>query len=309
LAAASFVDSRLLLWEVATGKAVHEDTDWANGLAISPDSRTLLLETRHGPLAGLHLLDLTTGKRRTIAELDKERIGPGVFSPNGKIAVVLGNNRAWTIDTETAKIVPGVQVDGGTFAIFFTPDGKHLVATSHKTIVRYETANWTATRKEFVWNFSPGWPGAVALSQDGKILAADTTENIKIIDLTKMEIVRSFDRDQPGLLAISRDGTKLAHANQSGGTAEVWNITSGDKLYDFKGHRNYLTGLCFDRSGNTLFTAGADGRLIRWISGNSKKEWQFPGLVRSIQLTPEGRHLMVNNGNGTVYLLRVDELE
>jgi len=47
--------------------------------------------------------------------------------------------------------------------------------------------------------------------------------------------------------------------------------------------------------------------LLEMPSGNRMKEWQFPGQVQSVAFAPDGRHLAVANGNGTLYVLRLAE--
>ncbi len=54
-----------------------------------------------------------------------------------------------------------------------------------------------------------------------------------------------------------------------------------------------------------LFSAGADGRVIHWVSRLDQKEWQLPFAVNGLALSGDGRHLVTGNGNGTIYVLRL----
>jgi hypothetical protein len=40
-------------------------------------------------------------------------------------------------------------------------------------------------------------------------------------------------------------------------------------------------------------------------SGKRRAEWRFPGRVRGLAFAADGRHLVLGNGNGTVYILRL----
>jgi len=180
-----------------------------------------------------------------------------------------------------------------------------LLTAGGTTCSVWDPTTRKAETRKYAWTFV-----TAVLSHDGKTLIADTTENIKIIDLANLEVIKSLDREgNAALIAVSRDGKKVAYVSQGSNAVKILNMTDGETLYDFKGHIQPISAICFDRKSEDLFTAGYDGRIIRWLSATSKQEWRVPGSVRSMQLSPEGRHLLVNNANGTAYVVRVEELE
>lgn len=44
-----------------------------------------------------------------------------------------------------------------------------------------------------------------------------------------------------------------------------------------------------------------------WDAATRRKlhAWTFPGDVRRVEYTPDGRHLITGNGKGTIYVLRL----
>ena len=93
------------LWDVATGKELHELTGHVNsveGLAFSPDSR-LMATARNGLGNGVFVWDVATGKHVTALPAGLE-IGAGsvAFSPDGRnmaTASADGTIRVWELAT------------------------------------------------------------------------------------------------------------------------------------------------------------------------------------------------------------------
>ena len=58
-----------------------------------------------------------------------------------------------------------------------------------------------------------------------------------------------------------------------------------------------------------LATSSDQGFIYLWdfATGNKIKEWHFPFPVQQVAFAPDARHLAVANGNGTVFILRLNK--
>ena len=317
LAATCQGDSSVLLWDTTTGKETGGPGESITILAAAPDSGTLLVGTRvdgrYGSIHwhdGLVLRDVATGRTRPVKLPVNQMARQAAFSPDGRTLAVLaqvpGHTAMLLYDARTGQALPGGDpLAGATSEIRYSADGKTLVAVAGPGVTFYDTATWKVRGSlTGTWKHT----GGMGMTADGTLFVLSTDEDIKLIDVGKAAVTSFLPA--PGFarpLAVSPDGTKVALAHD-GVNVKVWTVKTQELLYDLKGHQGYLVDLAFDREGASIFTAGSDGRLLRWFSADAKTEWRLPGPVQSVRRSPDGRHLLVNNGNRTAYVLRIGEL-
>ena len=72
--------------------------------------------------------------------------------------------------------------------------------------------------------------------------------------------------------------------------------------------RRRLHSLAFSPDGNILASAADDGRIEFWNSETGKMYWIAPSgaVIRQLAYGHDGRYMVTVNGNGTVYVLKVD---
>jgi WD40 repeat protein len=156
-----------------------------------------------------------------------------------------------------------------------------------------------------------------AISPDGGTLAATSgTNNIQLWNARSgVEIRRIDGQAHLWAIAFSPDGRYLA-----AGTADyqtvVWEVAAGKTISARKGHEAEVTSIAFCPDGR-LVTASNDGTVRVWAgTGESLGAIQlFPRSREQplmswehIAISPDGRHIVTANGNGTIYILRPDSL-
>jgi WD40 repeat protein len=154
----------------------------------------------------------------------------------------------------------------------------------------------------------------LAVSPDGKTLALGASHEIEIWQ----RIDKGWSR-RIGFchlehcvhsMAFARSGNTLIVGSRCGNGAVRRFDLSGEKpvqLSEPVVHDKPITSVAASPNGKFLAAADEGGHVVVWSAGMAKKlhEWTFPGPVRCVSFAPDGRHLALGNGDGTVYILRL----
>ncbi len=110
------------------------------------------------------------------------------------------------------------------------------------------------------------------------------------------------------LMTISPDSKTLAFQDADNGIT-LYAVSTGKPLHTLKGHTGKIhrNRLVYSQNSQLLASGGDDNRVIVWnvADGKQVKSWTLPGPVNSVLFAPDNRHLILNNGNGTAYVLRL----
>jgi WD40 repeat protein len=261
------------------------------------------------------------------------------LSPDGKtFAVGFEDNsiQLWDLNGDVAReraVLPGPADHPPirTPAVRFSRDGKLLVVARAGFKSGFLADNTfqsiTAHPDLHLWDLSLPAPreltlppqvasrshDAVAFSPDGRLLAMSDTNHTLLWDLTSGSLRERGMLQKTGLdLAFSADGrTLLALADSIGGMVlRQWDL-AGHRLtreMALKAQHDGRGRFGVSADGRTMAGADAEGRhLVVWSTASGERigEYELPWPVRSLALAPDGRHLAVNNRNGTVYILRL----
>jgi WD40 repeat protein len=269
-------DTRIRLWDLATGKLVRvlpaRPQPQATLAFSRPDGKTLASGSEgRGEItfwdwqAGKEV-DALTGQGRTVSQL--------AYSPDGKFLafrMAFGETKLYEIATKKLRTVdPGADGDG---CVAFSPGSKTLASGGSDKVLRLwdvETGTELATlgghEDTIVWaGFRP----------DGQAVAfcgALTDRLIRhrgLAPQTEKPALRGHTSGVPSC-AWRADGKLLASAGLEDGTVRLWDP-------DTKPPRSQPI---------VLFPPGQKS-------------------IHAIALTPEGRHLVTANTNGTIYVLRL----
>jgi len=259
----------------------------------------------------LKLRELGGGKIRIVKLSEKNKQArPIAISPSGKrLALGVGVETLF-YDMENEKLTSGEnEIHPGSI---FSPDEK-LLAGFLATGGSIRLVDSRAGKEVFTL---PKDSCAVAFSQDGALLAVGYDRrpggdaNIEILDVsnTKKKLVLTGHKNSIWGISFSPDG-KLLASSATDGTLRLWNLAEGKEIAKLiEKSEEELYEVRFSQDGKCL--ACACGRSVfAWDVATKSRlhTWKFPGTVRRPRFAPDSRHLLTENANGTVYVLRLDQ--
>ena len=70
-------------------------------------------------------------------------------------------------------------------------------------------------------------------------------------------------------------------------------------------HKNRLIGIAVGPDGARFATVDSTGQVRAWETktGKQVREWELRMPIGGLAFTPDGKHVVSANGNGTLYLL------
>jgi WD40 repeat protein len=203
---------------------------------------------------------------------------------------------------------------GGTI-LTFAPDSKSLFSASgHGTVNVIDVANPT----EILASLAAGRPGgrfrieALAVSPDGRSVAFGDYD-VELWHQTDSGWRKRTDFRASGQvksLSFGGHGETLLVGGGSHRKPQVELLdVSGEIprcLATFAGLRDVALSVSASSGGHLFAACDETGRVVVWsASGKILHEWTFPGPVHCVSFAPDGYHLALGNGDGTVYILRL----
>jgi WD40 repeat protein len=286
--------------------------------AVSPDGR-IIAAGSHRAICfwdlGPDLVDGEVGVHEEVACLE--------FSPDGSLlaCATQRSGKLLLFSTRDRKPLLGIDADPkAARVVAFTPDGQIVATGCANGSVKLWEVGSGVLRHRFDCHTSEVVD--VAFSPDGRLLASIglVGHAAKVWTVaTGQEYVtlpghEATDPVEGKAVAFSPDGrtleiTRYSRHSAAWGT-ERWDLTGEPILHEF---------VAREASGGHVRAYAPDGGSVASVSQgtvrvrNSRNgELQRAititphlGIVRQLLFTPDGRHLITANGNGTVYILRL----
>ena len=304
--------------DVETLDVVRRYPEGGISSAISPDGRTLAVQTEDG---SLRILDLPSGRARALAAARGAAALPvGAFSPDGHTLswadgedVVLWD---WKRGVET-EILRGHAAQ--PLGEVFSPDGGILyTAGLDAAAIIWDVAGDRRLGQPFSTNLSNPceFEPAFEVSPDGRIAAIGTRDGrVDLINAQTLRPIRSFEAFErsplrvgpPGYLpcptvAFSRSGDLLAVEGGVGGVG-IWDVESGRRLGPLlraqqTGWTHDILALAFGPN-DLLAAADVEGTVRIWDMARRELVYRplhLPGLVVGVAFSPDGSQLAIPFG-------------
>lgn len=152
-----------------------------------------------------------------------------------------------------------------------------------------------------LWPFMLAEDGGARMAEQAALLALESVRRVESEAGTTAlrralallpKPVREFAHDEPiTAIALNPETTQLATASRDG-TAAVWNIATGQRLFTLK-HESAVRHLAFAPDGRTLATAGDDKAVRIWEAASGRALTVMPHADAAgwVAFSPDGRRL------------------
>ncbi len=300
LLASAASDDNILLWDLATGREIRRSA-WS-GVDSNADSRVGETEFIRFPFPqNVEKL----GYLRFVSD-DTLAVFPQ-FGQESEVWHLSTGKRHKRVDEVDGKLV-ATQIHAYSREFLFVQCGdficaRHLGVGVELPLLRlnlYHPQGESSVRKDGLAPSQGGWIDDLAVSPDGRLVAAATADGY-LYDLKKSPPAKEIAGQvrQAGALAISPDGTLLVCGGNSGEVL-FFEATDGKPAGKLVGHNGSIAHAVFSGDGKTLVTRsvlGLTGEVIVWDLPRRIEMFRIPdvGSWSSMpSISPDGRHLAVS---------------
>jgi WD40 repeat protein len=305
------------VWKVTEAalntRLAHPEKVLAYSVAFDPQGKWLATANRAGGARG-HLWKLGGKQPEMISSLGSPA-GWGVavpFTPNGKIIAWISSDegRLWDLTADRPRKRAVLPEQSGYGAVF-SPDNQMLATGGKDNAVVLWDLTWGVPKEQHRLTGHTGLIQRLVITPDGKRLASASQDHT----IRLWELGESGPKNGPVLtgspstvqaLAFSPDGKTLV-SGSGDGRLRLWDLSGTEpREQAVLKARSSVHALAVAPDGQSFYSADFSGRIVHWISALKQKVWQLPGPVSDLALSCDGRYLATANGNGTVYILRLE---
>jgi WD40 repeat protein len=301
-----YTDDHLLtgLWDIAKGAVAWTIpgnpaiiTHGSLSFAFSPDAKVLAADDMD--YKAVRLIDVATGK---VLRTFQQSSGSGLrFSDDGRLLAAADGRNIVILDSETGKVVRDLSGSTRSIgALAISGDGRMLAVQNFddNSVYLWDLKLGRQVRSLLSGETNVGM-AAVALSRDGRLVAAQFTEagtserKLSIRETATGKELLSFPKlDYISSLSFSPDGTMLAAGDYLGGM-KVWDIASAKDLVsiDNRAVINPRSKVAFSADGHWLAVVGSDSVLV-WDA--VKRDWASSlqtRYVTALAISSDGKRI------------------
>ena len=263
LASSGLFANGVCLWDMATGRPLHQlwDQQYGPSVAFSADGKVLVTV---GPYGAACRIDVASGKEIDRFEIRIDMRAVVAFSTDGKTVAIADRSNGtavvlWDFATHT-KLRALKGHAGEVYSIAFAPDGLTLASGSHdKTIRLWDVATGMEVG-QLIGHEDPVWD--IAYAPDGKFLASTATKGVmRLWDVATGKVVDVVETEENrfGRVAYSPDGKVLAFGGKSG-TIRLWDTQTAKELRAWATGDTSIDSLAFSPDGKVLASTAWQSR-------------------------------------------------
>lgn len=304
------------VWDAETGEELVPVSPAITAAAVEPLGEWIALATN---ARTVEIREVSSGAVRHTLRVARVP-GTIAISPDRRILAVASQfeqHQRGTItifeDFRELKVFTDVSQ---SCSLTFTPDGSLLVAADWTYASAWSTRDWQLKFKRALPTPPGGYSWAqVAVTSDSKNLVVKGWDDSRggIVGFSLPEGRQRFVEPLGPVHALTAAGDHRAVVLNHGNETQWIDIEKGKTVRSMPVYAEigvYGTALAASPAAETFVSASSDGRLAVLETELLRPE-RFLSLggtqliAREVYFTPDGRHLVTRNSNGTVHILRL----
>jgi WD40 repeat protein len=296
---------KIMLWDIASGRILatltgHEDL--IDVVALSPGNHYALSGSRDKTV---RIWDLKRGQTQAVFTGHQKAVEALAFSSDLKY--VLSGSRDHTMklwDVDAQKEILTFAHDCPVKLVRFTPDGRHALSGDDNGAIRFWDISSGKEVSALKSHVSSAY--AVAASSDGRYLLTGSFDGeIRLWDANRGRLLKTIDAHRGGMTTVgfTPDHRYIFSAGYDR-TVKLWNTADGKLYRTFAGHAGEVSKASVSPDGLHLLSSSwknqmIDVRLWNIASGAQMKVFSFPGFIRSLGFSSDGKRLLIAHSQKT----------
>jgi WD40 repeat protein len=269
--------------------------------------------------------DVVTGEHTATMAGHARSVSQCAFSPDGSRVVTAsadGTLKLWDPRLAAPACSP-VGHTGGVNACAFSQDGSRLVSGGADGTVKVWDAEKMAVLRTLTHHlddvyhhtvsgcaFSPDGSLIVSAGSDGTLRLWDANDGSEIVALRHPYPLGggSGAKHDVAKCGFSPDGLRIVACSDDA-TLSVWDVRTGERVHDMRGHDGAVTDCAFSSDGHWIASASADRTLMLWDARTGAPARTLVGhtaAVQSCAFSPDGHWLVSAGADRTLKLWDAD---
>jgi WD40 repeat protein len=308
---ASTPRGHLRVWDVATGKKVHDHKFDGNSVwaaAFTPDGKRLAV----ADMDNVVVLDLATGKPIHDFGGHNYSVRYVHFTQDGRLLSCAGSALVW--DPRTGKKLGGFSGHpDGIYGITTSPDGRLFATCGSDRKIRLHDAVTLDERQVIDANGVNG--DNIEFTPDGKEFAIyGDIPGIQMLSIDTAKQVRVIASGETATwLRFTPDGQRVVFGSWKDKKFHVWDSTSDKLIFSFDIGKESTRNIALSADGRFFATGDWDGharvfdlvtrKQVHDFDTNQKNTPAYDAnIVYAVAFAPDCRTLATGSANGTIHV-------